>query len=137
LRAVTATIGATVPCAAVVLTKRTRLALNELEVTIDWYIANCARDGTVARVSELASLLGVTREHLSRTARNRSGRPLVKLLRERQLNHVKQLLLTVGSVDDAISQSTLGDRSTFFRVFGSLAGLTPTAFRRDKITNCD
>jgi AraC-like DNA-binding protein len=125
------------PSAPVLRKERTRLALSELEATIDRYIANCARECTVARVSELALLLGITREHLTRTARKRCGQPIVQLLREHQLTHVKQLLLTVGSVNDAIPQSSLGDRSTFFRVFSVLAGRTPADFRRDKVTNCD
>lgn len=107
------------------------------ERVIDRYLRDCYAQRTVARVSELAQLLGAPRAHLSRTIPRLFGKPLRKILRDKQLVEATRLLrLTPLRIEDVAAASAFGHRSTFFRIFRAATGITPDEYRR-KVTNCD
>lgn len=97
---------------------------------IEQYLADCYARRTVARVSELADLLKASRPYLSRVIPQLFGRSLRRLLRERQLEEAKRLLrLTDLHLDEIAAASAFGDRSTFYRLFRTMAGITPHQYR--------
>jgi AraC family transcriptional activator of pobA len=107
------------------------------ERIIDRYLRDCYAQRTVARVSELAQLLGAPRAHLSRTIARLFGKPLRQFLREKQLVEAKRLLaLPDLRVREVAAASGFGHPSTFFRVFRAALGMTPTEYRQE-VTNCD
>lgn len=104
---------------------------------IQKYLSDCYAKRTVARASELAELLDANRPYLAKVIFALFGKPLRKLLRERQFEEAKRLLrLTPLCLDEVAVASAFGHRSTFYRLFLQAFGMTPTEYRR-KATNCD
>lgn len=107
------------------------------ERVIDRYLHDCYARRTVARVSELADLLGAPRAHLSRTIPRLFGKPLRGILRGKQLLEAQRLLrLTPLRIEEVAAASAFGHRSTLFRIFRAAIGMTPDEYR-GKVTNCD
>lgn len=102
------------------------------ELAIDLYLRDCYARRSVARVSELAELLGVPRAYLSRVVAQLFGRPLSAILREKQLAEAKRLLTDVAPLthSEIAAASGFGHRSTFYRVFREAAGMTPGEYQR-------
>ena len=98
---------------------------------IEAYLDSCFAQESPPRVSELARVLGVTRERLMETFCEHIGAKPGAYLRRRQIGAAKQLLkLTKIPVDTVAYRVGFGTRRTFFRVFQRLTGLTPAQFRR-------
>jgi AraC-like DNA-binding protein len=104
-----------------------------LDLEIAAYVVWCGEHHTVARVSELAQWIGVSREHLTRRTHATRGCSILYLLRTAQVAHVEQLLRSSEPIDQLIPFSTLGDRSTFFRVFRAEVRMTPSEWRQSQI----
>jgi AraC-like DNA-binding protein len=103
------------------------LRLNRIEA----YLEACFARESPPRVSELASVLGITRVRLMKTFCEHVGVKPGAYLRRRQVGEAKQLLRrTKFPVDRVGYMVGFGTRRTFFRVFQRLIGLTPAQFRR-------
>jgi AraC-like DNA-binding protein len=107
------------------------------EQIIERYLADCYAGRTAARVSELAGLLTASRSYLSRIIPQLFGRPLRRLLRERQLEEARRLLrVTHLNVEETAAASAFGTAKTLYRLFRAAFGMTPGEYRR-QVTNCD
>ena len=105
-----------------------------LERAIDSYLRDCYSTPTVARVGELADLLGVNRAYLSRTVPALLGLTATVALRTRQLAYAAQLLENASlTVEEVASGSGFGTVRTFFRCFRAAYGVTPAEYRQ-KVT---
>ncbi len=118
---------------AAVISRRTDR--RRYERVIEKYLQDCYARRTVARVSELAHLLGASRPYLSKVILQLFGKPLRTLLREKQLSEAKRLLeVTSLGLDAIASASGFGHRSTLHRLFRSEFGMTPAAYRHQTQT---
>jgi len=100
------------------------------ERIFEMYVADCCKGRTVARVSELADLMGTTRPAVSRLVLQLFGRPLRDILRERQLAYAAHLLTTTPlPVVEVGKAAAFGHATTFFRVFRKHFGMTPEEYR--------
>lgn len=107
------------------------------EQIIDKYLADSYAQRTVARVSELAQLLDSARPYLSRIIPQLFGESLRAILRRKQIEEAKRLLtVTKLGLDQIAAASAFGHRSTLFRLFRSMVGITAGQYRR-KVTKCD
>ncbi|HWW61216.1 MAG TPA: AraC family transcriptional regulator [Thermoanaerobaculia bacterium] len=101
------------------------------EAIIDKYLADSYAQRTVARVSELAQLLDSARPYLSRIIPQLFGESLRAILRRKQIEEAKRLLtVTALGLDEIAAASAFGHRSTLFRVFRRLVGVTPGQYRK-------
>ena len=83
------------------------------------------------RVSELARLMGMSREALSRKFAEIGGVPLTEYMKERQLARAKALLATSQLTTQRIAyRSGFGTRRTFYRAFRRATGISPAHYRR-------
>ena len=106
---------------------------SNLRHTVDEYLRRCFSDEETPRVSELATLLGMTRERLSRDFAAAYGVALSAYLKHRQIRHARRLL-------DASDLSTtrigylcgFGTRRTLYRAFRRSTGFTPDQYRRGR-----
>jgi AraC-like DNA-binding protein len=106
----------------------------ELRQAVDSYLQRCFAAEAAPRVSELALLLGMTREKLSRDFGARYGIALSAYLKRRQLDHAQQLLVTSRLSTTRIGYLCgFGTRRTFYRAFRRGTGTSPDQFRR---TSC-
>lgn len=99
---------------------------------MDVYLRDCFTRRAVVRTDTLADHLRTTREHLARRVAELFGRPLGAILRDRQIDEAKRLLISVPSLnlDDVAAASGFGTRTTLFRRFKATVGSTPTEYRR-------
>lgn len=103
--------------------------LRAIEVYLRW----CYRQKTAARTSELAARLGVLPQYLSWIAPVILGKPLLVVLREKQLQEAERLLRhTPLSVKEIALRSAFGTPSTLQRWFREKHGIAPAAFRELK-----
>jgi len=80
---------------------------------------------------ELATLAGVTPEHLARAFRRACGCTLATYRRRRRLERARRLLRETRASLTAIALATgFADHSHFTRAFRAAYGLTPSAYRR-------
>jgi AraC-like DNA-binding protein len=101
---------------------------------MDIYLDDCHARRTAARATEFAKQLGVTREHLTRTALEATGTSLRDLLRARQLQRAEKLLRATSHSAARIGAACgFGTRTTFYRAFRAAFGVTPGEYRR-KVT---
>jgi AraC-like DNA-binding protein len=99
--------------------------------TVDGYLERCFLSEDPPRVSELASLLGVSRESLSRRFAEAAGISLTEYIKERQLAYAKALLTTSQLTTQRIAyRSGFGTRRTFYRAFRRATGISPAHYRR-------
>lgn len=95
------------------------------------YVTDCFRAETPPRVSELASLMKVSREELTRRFRQAHGYTLSWFLKQQQFEFAKILLLfTDWSVARVAYRAAFGTRKTLQRVFVRRLGISPHEFRR-------
>lgn len=99
--------------------------------TIDRYLQGCYATENTPRVSELAKILGTSRESLSRRFAGATGLSLAGYMKERQLEYAKALLSTSALTTQNIAYGAgFGTRRTFFRAFLRATGVSPACYRR-------
>ena len=109
----------------------TKADRQRFERAVELYLLDCYRARTVARVSELADFLRRNRPTLSRTMAAIFGKPLGKVLRERQLAYAAKLLKTSPlTVDEIAAAAGFGHRSSFYRQFRRRFGRSPAQYRK-------
>jgi two-component system response regulator YesN len=95
------------------------------------YLDRCFSTEEPPRVSELAMLLGISRETLSRDFAASYGMPLSAYLKQRQIAHAQRLLAASGLSTTRIAYVCgFGTRRTFYRCFRRVTALTPDEYRR-------
>jgi AraC family transcriptional activator of pobA len=86
---------------------------------------------TVNSISEYASMLHVTTNHLIESISKSLGKSAGEVLRERKLLEAKRLLrYSTASVDEIAQQLSYKDPSYFGRLFKKNVGLSPSEFRK-------
>ncbi|RXZ80335.1 helix-turn-helix domain-containing protein [Paenibacillaceae bacterium] len=86
---------------------------------------------TVNSISDYASMLHVTANHLIESVKKTLGKSAGEVLRERQLLEAKRLLrYSTASVDEIAHQLNYRDPSYFGRFFKKNVGVSPTVFRK-------
>lgn len=104
----------------------------ELQQAVDDYLRRCFTSEATPRVSELAALLGVPREKLSRAFAAEAGLSLSAYLKSHQLEHAERLLETSDLSTTRIGYlSGFGTRRTFYRAFRRDTGMSPDQYRRN------
>lgn len=104
----------------------------ELRYAVDEYLHRCFASEATPRVSELATLLGIPREKLSRAFAAAHGTSLSAYLKRRQLAHAERLLETSALSTTRIGYlSGFGTRRTFYRAFRRDTGMSPDEYRRN------
>jgi AraC-like DNA-binding protein len=129
------------PPSSLCMTVRPRaLALerHRLQRSIELYLRDCFAKRSVARVSELAERLGANRTYVSRIVPAILGMSLGEALREKQLEHAKELLAHSSlKVSEIAAASAFGTERSFFRSFRRAFGVTPSAFRKSNQLSVD
>ena len=106
----------------------------ELRHRVDQYLYRCFSDEATPRVSELATLLGMTRERLSRDFAAAYGVSLSAYLKHRQIRHARKLLEASDLSTTRIGYLCgFGTRRTFYRAFRRNTGLSPDQYRRGRM----
>jgi AraC-like DNA-binding protein len=109
---------------------RVSAVLRRFEASIAGYLEDCYRTRTVARVSELALRIGLSRQRLVEMVWLGYGKTPADLLRDRQLEYAIDLLTgTSLPLSDIAAASAFGDRSTLYRAFMRKYGMSPFHFR--------
>lgn len=107
-------------------------ALNE---AVHQYLRACFDSEEPPRVSELAEILGVTRETLSREFAAANGIALSVYLKGYQLDLAQQMLMASELTTTRIAYVCgFGTRRTFHRAFRRGTGMSPAQYRRKKLT---
>lgn len=107
-----------------------------LRHVVDEYLRRCFSDEETPRVSELATLLGMTRERLSRDFAAAYGVALSAYLKRRQVRHAQRLLAGSDLSTTRIGYLCgFGTRRTFYRAFRRNTGLSPDQYRRAHARN--
>ena len=103
----------------------------DLRHSVDRYLRRCFSEEETPRVSELAALLGMTRERLSRDFAAAYGVALSAYLKRRQIRHAQRLLAASDLSTTRIGYLCgFGTRRTFYRAFRRNTGLSPDQYRR-------
>ena len=111
---------------------------SNLRQAVDQYLHQCFSDEQTPRVSELATLLGMTRERLSRDFAAAYGVALSAYLKRRQIRHAQSLLEGSDLSTTRIGYLCgFGTRRTFYRAFRRIAGLSPDQYRRARNVSSD
>jgi AraC family transcriptional activator of pobA len=89
------------------------------------------------RVADYARALAITPTHLSRVVRLATGAPASQLIDARLVREARRRLaftsLSVSAIADMLG---FADPALFSRVFSRVAGMPPSAFRRQVVGNC-
>jgi AraC-like DNA-binding protein len=102
-----------------------------LRHAVDHYLRRCFSLEDTPRVSELAALLGMTREKLSRDFAAAYGVALSSYLKHRQLRQAERLLESSALSTTRIGYlAGFGTRRTFYRAFRRVRGMSPDEYRR-------
>jgi AraC family transcriptional regulator len=114
---------------------------HELSDAVHRYLRSCFETEEAPRVSELAEILGLTRERLSREFAAANGVALSTYLKSYQLDLAQQLLVASELTTTRIAyQCGFGTRRTFHRAFRRATGMSPDQYRRlpikTSITKC-
>jgi AraC-like DNA-binding protein len=103
----------------------------DLRTAVEEYLDRCFSTEEPPRVSELAAVLGISRETLSRDFASCYGMPLSAYLKQRQIGHAQRLLSQSDLSTTQIAYLCgFGTRRTFYRAFRRSTALTPDAYRR-------
>lgn len=83
------------------------------------------------RVTDYASLLTITPNHLNKSVRAITGKSPINWIDEAIVLEAKVLLhQTTGSISDVAAEVGIADSSYFSRLFKKYEGITPLAFRK-------
>lgn len=94
------------------------------------YMAYCIRAGTVPRVDELAGMLHMSRDTLTRRFRVATGRSPGAALRALQLRRAMYLLTYTAQTTAEIALAAgYGSTRAFYRAFRRATGASPSAYR--------
>ncbi|PYQ28568.1 MAG: hypothetical protein DMF56_15120 [Acidobacteria bacterium] len=105
--------------------------MSSLRYAVDHYLHRCFSMEETPRVSELAALLGMTREKLSRDFTAEQRVALSAYLKQRQVVHAARLLERSPLSTTRIAYlAGFGTRRTFYRAFRRETGLSPDQYRR-------
>lgn len=100
-------------------------------MAVEEYLDRCFSAEEPPRVSELASVLGISRESLSRDFGAWYGMPLSAYLKQRQITHAQALLDKSGLSTTRIAYVCgFGTRRTFYRAFKRVTGMSPDQYRK-------
>lgn len=103
----------------------------DLRQAVDAYLLRCFSTEETPRVSELAEVLGLAREKLSRAFAVEAGESLSAYLKRRQVSHAERLLTTSSLSTTRIGYlAGFGTRRTFYRAFRRDTGMSPDQYRR-------
>lgn len=95
------------------------------------YVQYCFRAATVPRVDEMARMLGMSREGLTRAFHDATGFTPAHAFRALQLKRAKDLLIGSDQSTAQIARAAaFGSTRVFYRVFQRCVGMTPTEYRR-------
>lgn len=109
---------------------------SDLRHAVDHYLRHCFSCEETPRVSELATLLGLSRERLSRDFCMTYGVSLSAYLKRRQIRHAQRLLEASELTTTRIGYLCgFGTRRTFYRAFRRDTGLSPDQYRRTHARN--
>jgi AraC-like DNA-binding protein len=105
--------------------------MSDLRRHVDQYLLRCFSAEETPRVSELAEMMGLSRERLSREFTADTGLSLSAYLKRGQIRRAQQLLTTSHISTTKIAYACgFGTRRTFYRAFRRAVGLTPDSYRR-------
>jgi len=98
---------------------------------VDLYLSYCFDTFSSPRVDELAQRLRTHPSALSRQFKRETGRRLSAVLKERQVEEAKRLLISTDLNLCAIAQRAgFGTVNTLFRLFRLHVGSPPESFRK-------
>lgn len=107
----------------------------DLQVAVEEYLGRCMSAEEPPRVSELAAVLGISRETLSRDFASAFGTPLSAYLKTRQVAYAKMLLAHAELSTTRIAYLCgFGTRRTFYRAFKRETGMSPDQYRRQHVS---
>jgi AraC-like DNA-binding protein len=106
--------------------------LQYMDRALDLYLEGCYRRRERAEVTEFARTLGLARQYVNRRIATLTGNSVISLMRQKQLQHARQLLLTTDLPVEQIGiLSAFGSGWTFHRLFKAAFGVTPGEFRNE------
>ena len=107
----------------------------DLREAVEEYLDRCFSTEEPPRVSELATVLGIPRETLSRDFAAIYGAPLSAYLKQRQVCHAKRLLARSHLSTTRIAYLCgFGTRRTFYRSFKRGTGMSPDQYRKQHVS---
>lgn len=105
--------------------------MSDLRQDVDQYLERCFATEEPPRVSELATMLCIPREKLSRIFASQNGTALSAYLKQRQLQHAQTLLSSSAESTTRVGYLCgFGTRRTFYRAFRRGTGTSPDQYRR-------
>jgi len=110
------------------------LVFVDLRVAVEEYLDRCFSTEEPPRVSELATVLGISRETLSRDFAASHGSSLSAYLKQRQVAHAQTLLAGTDFSTTRIAYLCgFGTRRTFYRAFKRATDSSPDQYRRQNV----
>jgi transcriptional regulator GlxA family with amidase domain len=107
--------------------------MRDLRRAADAYVRACFAREATPRVSELARELGLPLDKLSAAFLQAVGIRPSAYLKAAQVRRAQQLLRTTAMPLNRIAYTAgFGTRTTFFRAFRRMTGITPAAYRHLK-----
>lgn len=107
----------------------------DLQVAVEEYLGRCMSAEEPPRVSELAAVLGMSRETLSRDFAATYGTPLSAYLKKQQVRYAQTLLARSELSTTRIAYLCgFGTRRTFYRSFKRETGTSPDQYRRQHVS---
>ena len=107
------------------------LTAGDLKQIANRYLDKCLERESTPQVKELAAMLGISRSDFSKLFVRVVGEQPSSYLRRAEIECAKRLLVETDLPMNKIAyRCGFGTRTTFFRAFKRLLGMTPLAYRR-------